>query len=37
MDTRVLRPYELNIKSDNTNAYPRPYTMFTFCNFDMLI
>ena len=37
MDTRIYRPYELNIKSDNLNSYPRPYTMFVFCNYDILV
>lgn len=31
------RPFEITLKSDNTNAYPRSYTMYIFCNYDMLI
>jgi hypothetical protein len=25
------RPFEITLKSDNTNAFSRPYTMFVFC------
>lgn len=31
------RPFEITLKSDNTNAYPRSSTMYVFCNYDMLI
>lgn len=33
------RPFEINLKSDGTSgkAFPRSYTMFVFCNYDMLI
>ena len=31
------RPFEITLKSDSTNAYPRSNTMYVFCNYDMLI
>jgi hypothetical protein len=33
------RPFEITIKSDGTNntAFPRSYTKYVFCNYDMLI
>ena len=31
------RPFEITLKSDPTNAYPRSCTMYVFCNYDMLI
>ena len=30
-------PYEITVKSDSTNSLPRPYTMYIFNNYDMLI
>jgi hypothetical protein len=31
------RPFEITLKSDNTNSFSRSYTMYVFCQYDMLI
>lgn len=31
------RPFEITLKSDNTNAFPRSYTTYVFCNYDAII
>ena len=30
-------PYEITIKSDSVNSFTRPYTMYVFNNYDMLV
>lgn len=37
MNTINNRPFEINLKSDSLNSFTRPYTMYVFCNYDMLI
>lgn len=32
-----ISPYEITLKSDSTNAYPRNVTMFIFNNYDFLL
>lgn len=37
LNTINNRPFEITLKADSTNAFTRPYTMFVFCNYDMLV
>ena len=37
LNTIENRPFEINLKADTTNAFTRPYNMYVFCNYDMLI
>ena len=31
LNTIKNTPFEITLKSDSVNAFPRPYTMYTFC------
>lgn len=37
INTVNTRPFELFLKGSTINNYPRPYTLYVFCNYDMLI